>query len=437
MHEHEPAVHESGWLDLLRRPTIAVALAIGFVLFLTFAFWPDPSYSDPVDVGQHVGEVPHQFGNRSVAAPRATGFLSEDFQSLLARNPRLAARHVADIEEGDPERDVLLSTLMGTWAASDPSGAAVWLSGLPSGAFRGDATQELAAAWGRLTPGQTAQWAGDELARGRPMAASALLSVWGSHHPEQAAQWLDDLHARDDLPQKSLVSLSGALAYAWGQVDGASATAWAAEHADRTTRSQALSNAAASWAQSDPKALADWVPRHLEPDEPSFLAVHVTLAAHWATVSPKSAGRWALAISEPELRDTTLASFASSLAMDHPPQALEWVGSIHDFDMRTNTRLDIYDTWLEDNLPAGRAALIAQLPQIPDTSERRALYALLHEKDPVFRAELYNLVDETSADETSAQETAPVGEPAKKPEPKVRKAIPVLEDLIEVEELAK
>jgi len=168
----------------------------------------------------------------------------------------------------------------------------------------------------------------------------------------------------------------------------------------------------------------------------------VTLAAHWASVSPESAGQWALAISDTELRDTTLASFASSLALDHPSSALDWTNSISNIEKQSETRLDIYDTWLDEDLSAGRAALIAQLQNVPDATNRQDFYALLHEKDPVFRAELYNLIEPSELETTNPVQEAPradsnsIKRPTQ-PEPEVRKAIPVLEDPLEVEELAK
>ena len=439
---------QSTFAESLERLGRKVAGPIGGVIcvlaafFLAALFWPDgqPDRSE-VSLRAQAGLGAVSPSGSPGLAPSPVRPQPLDFDGLLEQDPLLAARHVAELNEGDPERDRLLGILMRYWADRDPGGASAWLEDLPVGAFRSDATQDLVSAWSERSPEEVVTWATDELLEGRLMAASALLSAWGAQDPEAAGAWLEGLSRREDLPDKAIASLTASLAYSWGQSDGPAAAEWAlSDRLGTTSRTQAIVNVAAGWAQHDPLALSVWLEQAVDAGEPAAVASHVTLASHWAGSSPETAGQWAVSLAEQGLRELTLSAFVSSLAVDDPGRALDWLPSIQDQERRTTTLLDIYDTWLDDDLVAGRASLITRIPALSNQDERHELYALLHEKDPLFRAELYNLIEPglETGDSSASEDVSPVGpSPGTSTSPEVRKAIPVLENPVEVEELAK
>ena len=355
----------------------------------------------------------------------------EDFAQLLARDPLEAADAVAGLPHGTSLRDQRLSLLMKTWVREDPSAAAKWLRSLPNGTLRAEAAQEMGAAWAHHDPEAAAEWARREMLVGNVGSPSALLSVWGRKDPKAAAEWLSGV---SDLPQVDLPVLAGSLAFAWAEVDPEAAAKWVHSQDDLAVRHHALINLAASWAAKDPAALAGWTAAHLTTDSPEAAGIYITLASSWADSSPRAAGNWATQLPKGEVRDSTLSAFASSLATSNPAGALQWSDTIGDREMRQETILDVYDTWLDDDLPGARAQMVTSVPNLDDRDFQHQLFALLHEKDPIFREELYDLIqpDTSTAPESEARNSTSSGN-----QPEIRRALPLIEDKLEVEELAK
>ena len=401
--------------------------------------------SNTAQVGEPVVEATHPSATATDAAtpetpetpasnagassiPRAA-LTADAFEQLLAIQPELAAAEVANLPEATELRDDRLARLMEVWVEKNPDKAADWAATLPNGTFRDEALQELGAAWGNIDAEAASQWAKRSLAAGQLLQASALLSAWGRSDPDSAAEWLSALSNSEatEIDADMLSRLTGALTYAWASTEPEAAAKWVAAQEDPGVRSRAIVNLAAGWAENDPGALAAWLKTNVPPDASEAQAAYVTLASQWADSQPAVAGQWATTLPSGDLRDTTLATFTSSLATSEPVAALQWSQQIEDVERRKEAALDIYETWLDDDLPSARDALIATIPTLEERAYQHDLYNLLHEKDPVFRDELYNLI--IPEDVTTPEQSVP--------EPEVRRALPATEEPVDAAAMAK
>ncbi|MDA0810791.1 MAG: hypothetical protein O3C21_00140 [Verrucomicrobia bacterium] len=418
--------------------TVVIGLvAIGyFMLRMETA----PANKPPMEAAHASSGATHGTATTEISAnnvstnsiPRAA-LTTDAFEQLLATQPELAAAEVANLPEATELRDDRLARLMEVWVEKNPSQAADWATALPNGTFRDEAHQELGAAWGNIDAESAAQWAAQSLAGGQLIPAFALLSVWGRSDPDNAAKWLSDLSTSEEteLDADMISRLTGALTYAWASAEPESAAKWVADQDDPGVRSRAIVNLAAGWAENDPGALAAWLRTNVPPGASEAQAAYVTLASQWADSQPEVAGQWAAALPSGDLRDTTLATFTSSLATSEPIAALQWSQQIEAPERRKEAALDIYETWLDDDLPTARDALIATIPTLKERAYQHDLYNLLHEKDPVFRDELYKLIlpDDAPPREQDSNTTSP--------EPEVRRALPATEETVDVEEMAE
>lgn len=431
-----------------------VVLGLLLVGYLFVRFKAGQSVDDPRAATPVQGSKPAPAGvvraaSTSGTAPRAA--LPDDaFEQLLASSPRLAAAEVADLPEATALRDTRLARLIEVWVEKTPGDAAVWAAELPNGDFRSETMQELGAAWGKVDTAAAAEWARQSVAAGQLIPASSLLSVWGRNDPTAAAEWLSALSnsAETNVSAAVLAQLSGALSYAWATSEPDTAAKWVLDQVEPGIRSQAIVNLAAGWAENDPSALAAWLKIHVQPDSGEAEAAYITLASHWADSHADSAGRWAASLPSGDLRDTTLATFASSLATSKPQAALQWSKTIGSQEQQREAALDIYETWLDDDLSSARDAIVATIPTLNERSYQHALYNLLHEKDPVFRDELYNLILPEAisppADKPPAQverparpKPKPKPKPPAKAEPEIRRALPADEDPVDVKAMAE
>lgn len=361
----------------------------------------------------------------------------DSFEQLLATAPHLAAAEVASLPEATELKDARLARLFEVWVATAPQDAAEWTATLPTGTFRDEAMQELGAAWGKVDTDAASQWAERAILAGELIPASALLSVWGREDPNAAAEWVSRLSDAEetDIPASVLARLTGSLTYAWATSEPENAARWVADQQDPGVRSLAMINLTAGWAEKDPSALAAWLKTNIPTQSAEAVATYATLASHWADTEADAAGKWVTSLPDGDLRDTTLATFASSLAMSEPTAALQWSQAIGDKDARQEAELDIYETWLDDDLDTARDALVTTIPTLQDRAFQHELYNLLHEKDPVFRDELYNLILPEGAPPATSTEPEPTAELEQQPE--VRRALPATEESVDVKAMAE
>ncbi|MGK0184558.1 MAG: hypothetical protein ACI9R3_000331 [Verrucomicrobiales bacterium] len=422
-------------------------LIIGVRLFLALHKETPPNLSSVAPQTPAIPTSPMGSGESAITEPArnrvARPAMAHDaFEKLLATRPHLAAAEVASLPEATELRDQRLARLFEVWVAANPQAAADWTSALPNGVFRDEANQELGAAWGKVDTDAASLWATQSIQSGEIIPASALLSVWGRNDPTAAAEWLSSLSDAEEtnIPTTLLARLSGALAYAWAGSEPEAAASWVADQQESGVRSMAVINLSAGWAEKDPDALAAWLKIHVPTDAVDAEAAYATLASHWADSQSEAAGNWATALPEGALRDTTLATFASSLAMSEPASALQWSQAISNNEARQEAALDIYDTWLDDDLNTAREALVATIPTLNDRAYQHELYNLLHEKDPVFRDELYNLIlpnEDSPATPANTSNSASEAPPAAAAAPEVRRALPATEDPVDVKVMAE
>ena len=308
-------------------------------------------------------------------------------------DPLEAAAEIAAIPD-ESERDEDLTALMREWASSRPDQAAAWVSTLPSGEFRADATRELAVAWSASSPRRAAAWARQEFVAGRTLAAAAVLSQWAATSPADAASWLQELGELPPPPgDPPAADLTAALIYSWSRTAPADAAAWVAKISEGEIRNSAIVNLAAGWASNDPQGLASWLDTHVPSGEDARIAAYVTLTHQWASTDPQAAGQWVGSLEQGEVRETMLAAYASTLAADDPAAALTWANRIDPEAQRRETIVDIYDTWLDNDLPQAKRALADALPAMESKALQHELYQALYDRDPEFRDELFNLLE--------------------------------------------
>jgi len=370
---------------------VVVALVLGTILFDSLK----GGSSDSADTGQTDIRPPAGPGPTSGESDReplpersysAAGILDlESWRDLLAKDPRAAAVSVAQMP-ADDERDARLTELMVNWTERDPDSAGSWLLEQTPGEFRTESSAEFTRAWADRDPTAAAKWIGSR--SDHPAAVDAvggLLARWAHKDADAAREWAES------LPPGAAREVAGAaLAYTWAQDDARAASTWVANIDDPALRSSAARNLVNAWSHTDPRSAADWLSANLR-DPADRDAAALPLIMTWADTDPLSASKWVAGLPGGQLQEQSKAIFAEALAHESPEDAVTWANSIEDQEQRTDSVLNIYESWMENDKPALLAHLRDNLTAAP--ALRQQIYDMLYEHDPDFRAELIGLYE--------------------------------------------
>jgi len=164
--------------------------------------------------------------------------------------------------------------------------------------------------------------------------SSFVAGEWGRYNPEEAAQWVKT------LPQ------------------------------DSSSRQWALTSLGVSWAQSDPRAVADFAAQ-LSPSVGRQNMLSTALST-WAVQQPEEAGAWLNQHPNDPSMDSVVRSMAGSpkLVQDHPDLAVAWANTIFDDDIRLQTMGLIVTQWMESNPLAANEFLKTTKDLTPEMVEQ-------------------------------------------------------------------
>ena len=148
-----------------------------------------------------------------------------------------------------------MDAAIGSFIASDPEAAAVWMT---TGMGRGQFSQRvasLASSWASMDPQAAWTWASSiASARERDAAVGSIASVWTRSDPSEALRWIQGIQRSGDR-NTALSSFGGALAGS----DPEAAAYWSSQISDRTLREQTLARVVTQWKAINPGAAAQFV----------------------------------------------------------------------------------------------------------------------------------------------------------------------------------
>jgi len=260
-----------------------------------------------------------------------------EFNLLLYRWAQLdgesAVAHVQSMEGGGRGRGWNMGSVMSGWASQDPDAAIAWASAnsegtdnpYMTGVIHGVARTDL----DRAT----------ELAlempfgRNRGRAVDALLDASLQDGTDHAVAWVQDLPDGDlkygimgrladrveavefndfagelmKLPDAELATAAEPFLRQWARDDPAAAAGWAEQLPTVEMQIDAMSGVVRSWARSDSSAAGEWLAQFqpsLDMDK-----VILTYIDRINRRDPQAAAQWATTLTDPDLRDSTIAKF--------------------------------------------------------------------------------------------------------------------------------
>ncbi len=360
-------------------------LSVGLIIAILYAlrrippggFPTSPSTAEHPSASQPVQPAPPSSSSRKPVqrAPR-----------LSAQAYTTAAAQIIQMPEGDARLDAL-AELMETWAIDSPHGAGQWVGSLPEGTFRTDAAGELLLRWAAADGPAAWAWLTQSPSLS-PETLSTLTSAWSQHTPVSASRMAASLTD----PQHRLAALT-AVAGAWAVTEPAVAATWV-ETLPPSDRLLTATRIAAIWGEKDGPAAAAWLLRLAGADHSTITAPAAILAEVWTETDPSAVSRWLNNLPPGQTREAAATSFAGAAAAIAPTDALLWAKSLSQDTSRVTTVVDVCEKWFEAAPEEFRIGIEAELTAMPELTMRKAVYAMLYEKDPGFKESLLDLVEQ-------------------------------------------
>ena len=306
--------------------------------------------------------------------------------------------------EGD-NRGEAIAELLGEWAMFDAPGAGTWVSALPAGDMRNDAAGDLLTAWAAADPAGASAWLASSGSLNAE-SAGVLAGVWGAKEPQKALAWATAL--TDPAMRLTAQAAAGG---AWASVDPQAASAWVMSLPPGERNSAAVPVVQA-WAEKDGAAAAAWLGAAFGSDPKAMQAPAAVVAMVWSGTSPAGVSRWLNTLPEGEVRDAAATAFAVSAAAEAPSAALLWATSLAAPEQRYQTVADVCERWFDEANESFREGIVPALDSMEDPAMRKAVYAMLYERDPGFRDQVLALVEEPAPEEQPAPSETPEAPPA-------------------------
>lgn len=345
-------------------------------------------------------------------------------KSLLAQLARRDGRRAATYLSGLPEAErlpELEALVVGQWASVEADAALAWLTSQGR-----DKQLSLASALGGGLSGQTSErlqsllvsLKDDSL---RVAVAAAVVREWSRSRPAEAAEVAVSMMSEDGARD-----ILGGVVSEWARADAAGVARWLIQLPNGSVRSSALTHLATvwggadapaaarfaetipaeagysavlagRWAQSNPRAAADWVLTLPIGVQQQALGA---LAAGWARVAPRDAVEFATGLSSGDSREVAMLSALSAWAASAPGEAALWVAYLPAGELRLRAIDGVADRWIyvdpraamawQQALPAGAerdAALQASASRLVRLHPDLALEIATVISDPIVREE--------------------------------------------------
>jgi hypothetical protein len=205
------------------------------------------------------------------------------FGSYIHNTPAQAAAYIQQNMSSDPAYSALVMSVSGSWGNSNPQAALAWAQSLPAGEVQNNAMGMLVLPLMKTDP-QTAWNYANQLPSAHPAAVQALLiGIWANTQPSQAAVALQSMSPGGDLDQatgkvaQSWLQQDPNAASQWvdtlpqgaakdaainqmitsvGANDPAAAFNWAVTLSDPIAKNAQVVNLATQWAKQNPTAAA-------------------------------------------------------------------------------------------------------------------------------------------------------------------------------------
>jgi hypothetical protein len=238
---------------------------------------------------------------------------------------------------------------------------------------------EASAAWIMELP--DADW---PEGRAKNDALHRFVLDWTRMDPDAVENWLTTLPAGRSRDLAISRFLAGMLERGMDQTDPSGLASWCGKIGHPSQRGNAIAAVAGAWFAEDLEAAAAWI-NGMPPSEETDMAMN-RLAHVLAGESPGHAMAWALAVRDPSLRKSAVATavrewtkrdpaeasallddlpddrtrdealrvFCGELSRNEPALAMEWAETIEDMAQRQTTMITVASSWIRRDAAAAR-----------------------------------------------------------------------------------
>lgn len=240
------------------------------------------------------------------------------------------------------------------WAFQDPEGAQAALESVADEDLREFMASRMVAGWAHAGHERALSEYLISLPKGPRRFAYVGMLAWelSKRGPGAVTDWAESAPAA--FPSfKAAVFLKASTTLS--SSDPADAARWLTPYLDRPYAAGTLRVVARSWANRDPQAALGWLmtlpPGH-EVEAATSNAFQV-----WLSYAPETAGEWLLAETPNPALDAALAVMVARVRERSPGRALRWALAISDDDLRANLVVRLGRTWLQHHPTPARAWL--------------------------------------------------------------------------------
>lgn len=282
------------------------------------------------------------------------GPFASAFRALVASDP-VTASQLLDLFPTVAVRDVLIETLVASWAAKDPVAVERWMATISDGDDRATARRSLAEARLRRNPAEAMQWASERLAAaGDPAIVQELVLGFAAADPRAAVAWTESLE-KGTVKSRATVSLASA----WAATDGAAASQWATTLPQSEMRDDAVTAVAQIWGATKPQQAIAYFGQLQFTDAGARNAAYRDFAETLSLADADTALQWAEKLPAAADSDAALAGIAQGLFEEDPARAFGLTLRIKDAVARASASGEIMEQWRSVDAEAAEHAAAA------------------------------------------------------------------------------
>jgi len=244
-------------------------------------------------------------------------------------------------------RSSALQRIVSSLAETDPEGAYEFVKSQGVNGTDRQAFSSLFYQWARTDPARAFEVARDDLAPGdaRNSAIQSILSEMAGRDVALAREMMGKLDA--ETMRHSIYSVARAIA----RDDAPGAIAWAGELPGSDAKANAYSSIFSEWAQEDPKAACAHG-RGIADEDLRRRSLESALGA-WANDDPVEAMIWAVENLDAKEQGSYIPGELLGKWVDQDvAAAAEWVGSLPEGDLRTQSLSTLISNWSRHDLAA-------------------------------------------------------------------------------------
>ena len=269
---------------------------------------------------------------------------SSILRSWAATDPRAAADYLTNNVVGSGGDDWMLRRTAGSlaseWAKQDPQAALVWANTL-SDELKGDAMNNIVEQLTSQDPLEAAKVAMGFDGEQRERSLRTIADQWSRNEPEEAVKWAEALtvEGKTQALEEAVES--------WVGKDTDAAVAYMAKM-DQGERDQIMKEVVEQWgrkgAEAQPAA-AEWVAS--QPDGKGKVDATGEIVGQWMRTDAESASGWLNEQPEGDAKDRGIAALLRDRSVREDPEAaVAWADSITDSEMRSEQVESSARNWL-------------------------------------------------------------------------------------------